>query len=147
MASLVSGQAYRKRQVPSVAKDADGKAQIDSWAQRMVAWLAEEFGYIQQATLRDATLAAADDVTLLGSEGTVLANATGGAFDVTLPDAADAPNSTITIIRTNGGGNAVTVVGTVSGAVDPTLGSQYASLTVRSAGSGTSWAWYEIASA
>lgn len=67
----------------------------------------------------------------------VLANATGGAFTVTLPSPVDRIGREIVIKRMNGGGNAVTIGGTVDGAVNPTLASQYAKMRVLS--DGTTW--------
>ncbi len=63
-----------------------------------------------------------------------------------MPDPAKNPDAIITIKRMNGGGNAVTVGGTVDGTLNRTLGAQYASMTVwahvTSAGAGT---WNRIA--
>jgi len=145
VANLVGGQAYRRRSVPYVPKGTDGKPKVNDWAQKMVAWLAEEFGYVQQATLRDTTRAVSAATTATVADGTILADATSAPFTVTLPAAADAMNMTLTVVRTNGGGNAVTIGGTVSGVVNPTLGSQYSAKTVRSSGSGTSWSWILVA--
>lgn len=66
-------------------------------------------------------------------DSVILADATGGAFTVTLPPVTETLKP-ITIVRMNGGGNAVTIGGTVNGAANPTLASQYAKKTVISNG-------------
>lgn len=137
MANLVAGQPYlaRKGSIPAVIDDLKG------WATALRKFLGEEFGYIQQATLRDSTRSVSAATTATVNDGTILADATSAPFTVTLPTAAEAMNVTLLIVRTNGGGNAVTIGGTVSGVVNPTLGSQYSAKTVRSSGSGTAWSW------
>ena len=68
----------------------------------------------------------------------VLADATGGAFTVTIPDAyGRMGQQPISVKRTNGGGNAVTVAsagGTIDGATTQSLATQYAAITVVSDG-------------
>ncbi len=58
----------------------------------------------------------------------IFADATGGAFTVKYPDAGEADHTEYTVVRINGGANAVTV-GTVSGNINGsatvTLGTQY----------------------
>lgn len=147
MANLLAGQAYRRRQVPYVPKGENSQALLAQWAQKLVAWLTEELGYVQQATLRDTTRVVTADTTATVNDGTILADATLGPVAVTLPTAAEAMNVTLTIIKSDASGNAVTVVGTVSGAVDPALAARYDSTTIRSCGSGTSWEWIQVASA
>lgn len=79
--------------------------------------------------------------TMTGRDKIVLANATGGAFTVTLPDATLRKNQQPLIVkRTNAGGNAVTVgsaSGTIDGAATQSLAAQYATLSVVS--DGTNW--------
>lgn len=76
--------------------------------------------------------------TIGPKERVILANATGGAFTVTLPNATLRRNQTpITVKRLNGGGNAVTVGsagGTIDGAATQSLGTQYATIQVVSDG-------------
>lgn len=70
--------------------------------------------------------------TCTGADDVVLANATGGAFSVSLPDAIDLPGRRFTVVRTNAGANAVTVgAGNVLGG-NIALGAQYAYATVQS---------------
>lgn len=143
MANLVTGSPYqaRKGSIPAVGAD------WRSWAVTLRKFLTDEFGFIQQGTLRDTTRVVTDDTTATVNDGTILGDATLGPVDVTLPLAADAMNVTLTVIKSDASGNAVTVVGTVSGVVDPALAAQYDSTTIRSCGSGTTWAWYQTASA
>ena len=71
----------------------------------------------------------------------ILANATAGAFTVTLPTAVDRNGQQpITIKRVNGGANAVTIgstSGTIDGSATASLASQYSCKTVIS--DGTNW--------
>lgn len=64
----------------------------------------------------------------------IKADATGGAFTVTLPTAVGATSKTYTIKRMNAGANAVTVAcsgaETIDGSATYSLSSQYASVTV-----------------
>lgn len=75
----------------------------------------------------------------------VLADATGGAFTVTLPSAVGRHGQqALTVKRLNAGGNAVTVgsaSGTIDGAATQPLAAQYASITVVSDGG----QWVKIA--
>ena len=80
------------------------------------------------------------------NETVILANATGGAFSVTLPPSnPDTINRCITVKRLNAGVNAVTIAaqGTdlIDGAATQALALQYAALTVLSDGLG---AWHVI---
>lgn len=71
----------------------------------------------------------------------ILADATGGAFTVTLPTAVGRKGKPFTVIRTNSGANAVTVDGdgseTINGAANVSLSSQYDRVTVIS--DNTNW--------
>lgn len=67
----------------------------------------------------------------------VLADAVGAPFTVTLPSATNRLGREIIIKRMNAGGNAVTIGGTVDGAVNPTLGAQYVKMVVIA--DGTNW--------
>lgn len=75
--------------------------------------------------------------TIETSDDLIVCDATGGAFSVTLLPADQVQFLKVTIKRINGGGNAVTVAGTVDATVNPSLGSQWASITVQS--DGTRW--------
>lgn len=70
-------------------------------------------------------------------------NATGGAFNVTLP-ATTTPGVRFTIKKVDASANAVTIVATVDGTVNPTLAAQWSSITVVS--TSTSGTWYKVAS-
>lgn len=68
------------------------------------------------------------------NDSLVKADATGGAFTVTLPTAVGVAGKTYTVKRMNGGANAVTVAcsaaETIDGAATYALSSQYAVVTV-----------------
>lgn len=72
--------------------------------------------------------------TLLTTDNEIFADATSGAFTVTLPTASTCAGKIFTIVKTDTGPNAVTIGGTVSGVVNPTLTVQYACITVVSTG-------------
>lgn len=76
--------------------------------------------------------------TLGIADETVKADATGGAFTITLPDATACPGRMYTVKRMNSGGNAVTVgttsSQTIDGATTYSLASQYSTLNVQSDG-------------
>lgn len=81
-----------------------------------------------------------------GFDKVVLADATGGAFTVTLPNAAFRKNQQPIIVkRLNAGGNAVTIGsagGTIDGAATVSLAAQYSTKSFMSDGSN----WHMIAS-
>lgn len=64
----------------------------------------------------------------------VQVDVSGGAFTVTLPDAADTDGMRFNIIKTDSSTNAVTIGATVNGVVNPTLTRQYDSATMESDG-------------
>ncbi len=76
--------------------------------------------------------------TVSGHDRIILADATGGAFTVTLPDATLRKNQQpISVKRMNAGGNAVTVgavAGTIDGAATQAIAAQYTVLTFISDG-------------
>jgi hypothetical protein len=74
--------------------------------------------------------------TLLPTDGTVFVDATAGAVSITLP-AQQYAGHAIEVVKIDSSANAVTLVGTISGAASPTLATQYAKQ--RFATSGTAW--------
>ena len=93
---------------------------------------------LETNTIVDVTAA----YTAKGTDFLIRANATGGAFSVTLPPAAQNKGKILVVKRMNGGGNAVTLDGnaaeTVDGAATVALGAQYAVRVLISNGS-TGW--------
>lgn len=78
------------------------------------------------------------DTTLDTTYETVLVNATSGARNITLPTAATTiKGKKYAIKKTDSGANAVTIVGTVDGATNPTLANQFACKVVEC--DGTAW--------
>lgn len=79
--------------------------------------------------------------TLVRTDGTAIADASGGAFAVTLPLAAEVPGQTYRVKKTDASANAVTVTraGTdlIDGAATYVLAIQYQSVTIQSTG----WGW------
>lgn len=134
-----AGQSYTKGAVPQPGTDAL------SWGRRLAIWLGTELGNVQRATARASSRTVTVATTATITDDVILANATGGAFTVTLPDPTTVLEAVFTVKRLNGGGNAVTIGGTVDGTVNPSLGSQYASMTVKAIGTNDSAAWYKVA--
>lgn len=64
-------------------------------------------------------------------------SASGGNRSLTLPTASDYPGRVITVRRTDGSGNTLTVVGTINGSSDLSMPTQYMSRTFMS--NGTDW--------
>jgi len=77
----------------------------------------------------------------VGTDGLVLASATGGALTVTLPAVGANAGQALTVKKIDSSAHAVTIGGTVDGAANPTLASQYQSMTVMSDGTN----WWKIA--
>lgn len=100
--------------------------------------------WIQIAFQDSAVVSKSADYSIDESDDVVLCDATGGAFDVTLPDAADFNGRRFTIKRLNSGSNSVTVAAasgqTIDGASTSVLGTQYLAITVISDGSN----WFVI---
>lgn len=80
--------------------------------------------------------------TILVTDDVIYCDATDAPFTVTLLPAAQCQFLKISIIKTDASANAVTIGGTVSGALNPTLATQYKSKTIVNNGS----AWYTLAS-
>lgn len=129
MASLYGGVPYTKRPVPSPGSDLPG------WAVKLSGWLAVEFGNIGRRTAAASTRSVTTSTTVLNTDGMILCDTTAGAISVTWPTPLPATEDwVVTIFRVNAGANAVTIVGTVSGVVNPTLAAQYRSITIWSTG-------------
>lgn len=79
--------------------------------------------------------------TILNTDGLVLADATAGAFTVTLPTASGISGRIITVMKTDSSVNIVTIDGnaseTINGSLTELLGSQYDS--IRLVSNGTNW--------
>ncbi len=118
---------------PTLADLAD---RIDSWSMNGLRALDSTTAWLPWTTV-----AVSAAYTFGPFDRIVLANATGGAFTVTLPAAAYRKNGQpLTVIRTNAGANAITIAtlgGTINGAVTVTLAVQYDSHTFVS--DGTNW--------
>lgn len=136
----LSGETYSKRPVPPPGPD------IKRWTERIAAFLGNEFGNIQRALGRATSRTVTSDVTATTADGLILIDATTGNVSVTLPDPNSVAGMVLSVKRIDGSGNTATIVGTVDGAANPTLATQYASKTiwahVPSAGNG---AWFTTA--
>lgn len=80
--------------------------------------------------------AVATTYSVLTTDDIIAADGTGGVFNVTLPTPSAAnTGKTYTVIRVNGSINNITIVGTINGASNLVLTTQYAKATVQSNGS------------
>lgn len=100
-------------------------------------WLSTQLRNIARALLPQITRQVLAHTTVLATDDTLVCDATGGAITVTLPLPDQVKFLKVSVVRINGGGNAVTLSGTVSGSVNPSLASQWASITIQS--DGTRW--------
>jgi len=105
-------------------------------------WLRQQLRFIAAALLHNniSTKTAAYTVKATDNDGTVLVDCTSGAVSITLPPVAQSLNLRVTIKKIDASANAVTVVGTVDGTVNPTLSSQYSATTVHCNGT----AYYKL---
>lgn len=104
-------------------------------------WLRTQLASLARAIAFQGTrkLVAADVVE--ATDDTILCDATAGAFTVTLPLPAQVQFLRVTIKKIDASANAITLVGTIDGAVNPTLAAQYKAKTIQSDG----LAWYTLA--
>lgn len=89
--------------------------------------------------LGSQTVAKTAAYTILPTDGTVFVDATLGATSVTLPVKQYAGHE-VKVVKTDVSANAVTLVGTISGAVNPTLAAQYSKARFETSGS----VWYNV---
>lgn len=136
----VSGVTYSKRAVPPPSDD------LRKWAAKFAGWLGYELGNIQAGIAKATSRTVTTNWTATNGDGLILIDTTSGNVTVTLPDPEAVRDMVLTVKRITAGGNTATIVGTVDGAVDPTLAGQWDSLTVwahvPTAGSGS---WFTIA--
>ncbi len=125
MANSISGEPYTKRDVPAVLPD------LSRWATNLRGWLSIEFGNVQRGMARAVSRTVTDDTTAGVNDGLIVADATSAPLTVTLPDPNLVGGMIVTILKADGSGNAVTIGGTVSGALNPTLATQYKAKTVQ----------------
>jgi hypothetical protein len=129
MASLSGGVPYAKRPVPTPGTTLAG------WATHLSAWLAVEFGNIARRIAPASTRLATSNTDVLMTDGMIRCDATAGPLSVTWPTPLPKTEDwVVTILKSDASGNAITIVGTVSGVVSPTLTAQYKAMTIWSTG-------------
>ena len=79
------------------------------------------FYNIPAATVNSVVQSETSNYTIQITDDVVLANASGGAFSLTLPTASGNSGKLLHLMKTDQSANAVTIVGSVSGASSPTL--------------------------
>ena len=107
---------YNRLPVPPVL-DNDPAATLHAFAR----YLSTELLRIQEAIRPETTRSVSANTTADVTDSVILVNATAGGRSITLPDPTTVGQKTLTIKKTDASGNAVTVVGTVDGAANPTL--------------------------
>lgn len=100
----------------------------------IVSWVKTCLSKLRQSVPPLSVVSVTAHYTATINDGTIEADATGGAITVTLPLPDQAKGYVVSVKRLNGGGNAVTIGATVDATVNPTLGAQWASMTVQSDG-------------
>jgi len=81
-----------------------------------------------------------EDYTILGTDGTILVNATAAAVTIKMPSAAENKGRIFTVLKTDSGGNAMTVNGNganINGSTTQSTSTQYGKFTLQS--DGTNW--------
>ncbi len=142
----ISAEPYNKRPVPSPTGAAT-PSDLQTWAKKIAAFLNFEFGNVQRGSARATSKTVTANTLLTPFDGLVLVDATGGNISVTLPTPEDQRDTVITVKRIDASGHTVTIVGTIDGAVNPTLAAQWKSKTmwahVPASGAGS---WFTVAS-
>lgn len=129
--NILARPPYSPPQVPS--------AWSSSWVRTQLASL------VRSIAFQGTRLVLAADV-VEATDDTILCDATAGAFNITLPLAAQVGGLRVTIKKIDASANAVTLVGTIDGAVNPTLAAQYKSKTIQSGlVTANTWAWLTLA--
>lgn len=127
MPNIVARVPYAKRQPP---KDYNQ------------GFLNTELGNLQRAIPpQRVRLAIADDIPT-SQDFTVLYDASAGPISVTLPSPDQVQWLLLNLKKIDASANAVTIVGTIDGVVNPTLATQYKSKTIQSDGT----TYYTLAS-
>lgn len=104
-------------------------------------WLRSNLSDIARAIWAPMSRTVLAATTVVGSDAIILVDATAGAVSITFPLATQMQFAYVTVKKIDASVNAVTLVGTFDGAVNPTLATQYKSKLVFSNGV----AWYTLA--
>lgn len=118
--NIISRAPYYKRIPPKTYSDG---------------WLSIELGNIQRSmttTLTRELTSSDSPYTPLSQDITLFCDATNGPIDIVLVPAGQAHGLYFNVMKTDASANVVTIVGTVSGVVDPTLTNQYEGMTIQS---------------
>ena len=104
-----------------------------------LAWVAasSRFELFSAATPIPSVVTKTANYTIPVAPETVLADASGGAFSITLPAAGSSNGLTCSITKTDSSNNAVTVVGQISGSTSWDIPGQWSTMTLE--GTGTYW--------
>lgn len=127
-------------QIPFPPTDTEAQKNLDEWADQITFQLTKMIFSLNTSVnrlidkVRDAIVFATTTYTIKENDATILANATGGAFSVTLPTAVGLQGQRYFIKKTDSSANAVTVATTssqkIDGATTFSLSTQYAKVTV-----------------
>lgn len=97
-------------------------------------WFDVELGNLQRAIPPSQVRTLVASATLTSADAVVLVDATAGAVSVTLPMPSQVQGFLVTVKKIDASANAVTLVGTIDGAANPTLPTRYKSKTIVSDG-------------
>lgn len=107
---------------------------VQSWVRNTLVRVQQALWQPKHRTVRASGL-------LVAQDDLVLVDATAAPVSITLLPAAQAQFARTTIKKIDASAHAVTLVGTIDGAVNPTLATQYKAKTIQSDGVG----WYTLA--
>lgn len=100
----------------------------------LTGFLDRMFTLIEQAQLPQAVKLVDDDYVVRTSDQTITVDATAGPVSILFTDPSRVAYGVWTVKKIDASAHAVTLVATVDGVVDPTLATQWKSMTVQSDG-------------
>lgn len=127
--------------VPTNPDGADARSQGDNHIRMVKAALQYNFPNADKPFYFPNALAKTANYTILAADqgNFISGNATGGAFNLTLPTLAAADDGwNVALMKSDATANAITIVGTVNGVVNPTIATQYSAVMLWWSGS----AWF-----
>ena len=100
-------------------------------------WLRMQLSYISRAIWQPTSREVLSATTVQGSDNCLFVDCTAGAISVTFPAAIQMQFARVTVKKVDATANAITLVGTIDGTVNPQILTPEVSLTIQS--DGASW--------
>lgn len=97
-------------------------------------WLRQQLGYIERAIWQPASRNVIAATTVDGKDECLFVDCTAGAIAVTFPPADQMQFARITVKKVDNTANAVNIIGTVDGTLNPQILTPMVSLTIQSDG-------------